>query len=321
MSESSLHRAALPQLEGDLFLTEGGIETELIFQHGIELPYFAAFHLLDDSRHRERITSYFQPYIEIAQRFSAGFVIGSVTWRASEDWGRRLGYSKESLADANRSAIELCCAIRSASSDGGEQSMVVSACLGPRGDAYMPGSLMTADESQLYHEVQLGTLVETAADMITAASLNYVEEAIGIARAAKAIGMPLVESFTLGTDGALPNGETLEQAILQVDEATDGYVSYFGINCAHSTHFKHLFVDAKPWTKRIRAVRANASKLSHQDLDNSTNLDTGDPEEFGRDYGRLKAAARQLNILGGCCGTDHRHIEQIAMSCLGNHSR
>jgi len=320
MIESSVHRAALPQLEGDLFLTDGGIETALIFEHGIDLPHFAAFHLLDDSEYRKLIFSYFQPYVDIAQRFRSGFVIGSVTWRASQDWGRRLGYSKESLAEANRAAIELCCAIRG-QSDAFEVPMVVSGCLGPRGDGYMPGAVMTADESQLYHEVQLGTFVETAADMVTAASMNYVEEAIGIARAAKAMGMPLVESFTLGTDGALPNGQTLEQAILQVDEATDGYVSYFGINCAHATHFEHLLVEANPWTKRIRAVRANPSKRSHQDLDSSTELDSGDPVEFGRDYGRLKAAARQLNILGGCCGTDHRHIEQIAISCLDNASQ
>jgi S-methylmethionine-dependent homocysteine/selenocysteine methylase len=320
MSESSVHRAALPQLEGDLFLTEGGIETSLIFQHGIDLPHFAAFHLLDDSRHRELIASYFQPYLEIARRFEAGFVIGSVTWRASEDWGRRLGYSKESLAEANRSAIELCCAIRDGA-DAFGQSIVISGCLGPRGDGYTPGAAMSVDESQLYHEIQMGTLVDTAADMVTAASLNYVEEAIGIAKAAKAMGMPLVESFTLGTDGALPNGDTLEKAILQVDQATDGYVSYFGINCAHATHFEHLFRETKPWTKRIRAVRANASNLSHQELDSSTELDTGAPVEFGRNYRRLKDSARQLNVLGGCCGTDHRHIEQIATSCLRNPSQ
>ncbi|MBT5705894.1 homocysteine S-methyltransferase family protein [Verrucomicrobia bacterium] len=319
MSESSIYRTALPQLEGELFLSDGGLETSLIFEHGIDLPHFAAFHLLDDSKYRELVSSYFQPYIGIAQRFRSGFVIGSVTWRASEDWGRLLGYSKASLADANRTAIGLCDSIREASD--AEVPMVISGCLGPRGDGYMPGAAMTADESRLYHEVQLGTFVETAADMVTAASLNYVEEAIGIARAAREMGMPLVESFTLGTDGALPNGESLEQAILHVDEATDGYVSYFGINCAHATHFEHLLVEAKPWTKRIRAVRANASKRSHQELDGSTELDTGDPVEFGRDYGRLKAAAGQLNILGGCCGTDHRHIEQIAMSCLGNPSQ
>ena len=271
---------------------------------------------MNDSKYRSKISSYFQPYLEIAQRFGAGCIVGSVTWRANADWGDRLGYSKQSLADINRSAIDLCCEIRSRASGTSERPIVISACLGPRGDGYASGSKMAPDEAQGYHEVQIGTFVGTPADFVTAASLNDVDEAIGIARAAKAVGMPVVESFTLGSDGNLPNGQTLEAAINQVDVACDGYVSYYGINCAHVSHFEHLLVEAKPWSKRLRAIRANASKRSHAELDGSPQLDFGNPKEFGDDYRRLKEVAQQLNILGGCCGTDHRHLEQVAMACL-----
>ena len=175
---------------------------------------------------------------------------------------------------------------------------------------------MSDREAEAYHAEQVDTFADTAADMVTAITMNYVEEALGIARAAESAGMPAVISFTVETDGRLPTGQTLRAAIEQVDAATSGYPAYYMINCAHPTHFEHLLAEAEPWTKRIRGLRANASRKSHAELNESPKLDIGDPVELGIQHARLKQRLPQLNVLGGCCGTDHRHVEQIATACL-----
>ncbi len=307
-------REKLPQLSGDLFLVDGGIETTLIFHEGIDLPHFATFHLLNDSKYEGVLDRYYAPYLEIAKRARSGFIFESLTWRANEVWGNKLGYSKEALAEVNRRAVELCCLRRSQWSPL-QRPVVVSACVGPRGDGYVASDTMSIAEAQAYHETQIGVLSETAADSVSAATLNYVEEAIGIALAAAQCCIPVILSFTVEIDGRLPNGETLKSAILRADEATAGYVSYYGINCAHPSHFEHLLCSGEAWTRRIRAVRGNASRLSHAELDGATVLDEGDPVEFGAAYQSMLGSAAHLNVLGGCCGTDHRHVGAIAQRC------
>ena len=309
------YRNALLQLGGGLFLTDGGIETTLVFQEGLELPDFAAFHLLKDSKGEAALRKYFRTYAEIAKRFGAGLVLESATWRASADWGARLGYTRETLAQANRKAIRLLEEIRSELANE-KIEVVISGCLGPRGDGYSPAHTMSDRDAEAYHREQVETFADTAADMVTAITMNYVEEAIGIARAAESAGMPVVISFTVETDGRLPTGQTLRAAIEQVDAATSGYPSYYMINCAHPTHFEHVLAEAEPWAQRIRGLRANASRKSHAELNESPELDVGDPVELGMQHARLKQRLPQLNVLGGCCGTDHRHVEQIAAACL-----
>jgi S-methylmethionine-dependent homocysteine/selenocysteine methylase len=309
------HRNALLQLGGDLFLTDGGIETSLIFQGGLELPDFAAFHLLKDSKGEAALRKYFRTYAELAKRFGAGLVLESATWRANADWGTRLGYTRETLAQANRKAIRLLEEIRSELSNE-KIEVVISGCLGPRGDGYSPAHTMSDRDAEAYHREQVETFADTAADLVTAITMNYVEEALGIARAAESAGMPVVISFTVETDGRLPTGQTLRAAIEQVDAATSGYPAYYMINCAHPTHFEHVLAEAEPWAQRIRGLRANASRQSHAELNEAPELDIGDPVELGMQHARLKRRLPQLNVLGGCCGTDHRHVEQIAAACL-----
>ena len=309
------HPNALPQLGGDLFLTDGGIETTLIFQEGLELPDFAAFHLLKDSKGEAALRKYFRTYAEIAKRFGTGLVLESATWRANADWGKRLGYTREALAHANRKAIRLLEEIRSELANE-KIAVVISGCLGPRGDGYSPAHTMSGRDAETYHAEQVETFADTAADLVTAITMNYVEEAIGIARAAESAGMPVVISFTVETDGRLPTGQTLRAAIQQVDAATSGYPAYYMINCAHPTHFEHVVAEAEPWATRIRGLRGNASRQSHAELNESAELDVGDPVELGIQHARLKRRLPQLNVLGGCCGTDHRHVEQIAAACL-----
>ncbi|MCI0484833.1 MAG: homocysteine S-methyltransferase family protein [candidate division NC10 bacterium] len=309
------YRNALPQLGDDPFLTDGGIETTLIFHEGLELPDFAAFHLLKDPKGEAALRKYFRTYAEIAKRFRTGLILESATWRANADWGTRLGYTRETLANANRKAIRLLEDIRK-EYESGQSKGVISGCVGPRGDGYIPTQAMSEENAEVYHKEQVETFAGTAADMVTAITMNYVEEAMGIARAARRAGVPAAISFTVETDGRLPTGQTLRAAIEQVDAATSGYPSYYMINCAHPTHFEQVLAEAEPWAKRIRGLRANASRKSHAELNESPELDVGDPVELGVQHARLKRRLPQLNVLGGCCGTDHRHVEQIAAACL-----
>ena len=308
------YRHALPQLGGDLFLTDGGIETTLVFHEGLELPHFAAFHLLQTPEGEAALAKYFDPYVAIAQRFDAGLVLESVTWRANRDWGERLGYSAAALADANRRAIAMLEAIRAAN-ESARTPMVVSGCIGPRGDGYVADAVMSEADAEAYHRAQVETFAETAADMVCAITMNYAEEAAGVARAARAAGMPVAISFTVETDGKLPTGQTLREAIAQVDAASGGHPAYYMLNCAHPTHFETTLSTDEPWVGRLRGLRANASRMSHEELNEAPELDTGDPAELGRQYAALRERLGHLNVMGGCCGTDHRHVEQIASAC------
>ena len=311
------YRNTLPQLNGDLFLMDGGIETTLVFHHGLELPHFAAFHLLKDKNGYEVLRRYFDDYAPIAKDYGVGFILESVTWRASSDWGAKLGYSKEALAMANRQAIDMLEDVRRDHEDE-YTKMVISGCVGPRGDGYDPSDLMSADEAELYHAEQIQTLADTAADMVTALTMTNINEAIGLTRAAQKAGMPVVISFTVETDGCLPTGDDLGDAIRAVDAATGEGPAYFMINCAHPTHFDQALAVGEPWLQRIRGLRANASTKSHAELDEAETLDDGNPGELGCQYQELRRMMPGLNVLGGCCGTDHRHIAAISRACFSH---
>jgi len=309
------YRNALPQLGSQLFLADGGLETTLIFHDGLKLPHFAAFRLLKTPEGRTALRRYFQTYVELAKEAGTGLVVESATWRCSSDWGPQLGYTADELAEANREAVVLLEEVRS--EYGSEQfPVVISGCVGPRGDGYVPEHVMSSAEAEAYHREQVETFAGTAADMVCALTMNYVEEAVGIANAARKAAMPVAVSFTVETDGLLPTGQTLKAALEQVDEATACYPSYYMINCAHPTHFEPALRTGEPWIERIRGLRANASRMSHAELDEAPRLDLGDPQELGREYAELKGRLRQLSVMGGCCGTDHRHLEQIASACL-----
>jgi S-methylmethionine-dependent homocysteine/selenocysteine methylase len=309
------YRSALPQLGGDLFLTDGGIETTLIFHDGLALPDFAAYALLARPEGEAALRKYFRAYAAIARRFGAGLILESATWRASRDWAERLGHTPAALAELNRAAIRLLEEIR-AEHQTPEMPIVISGCVGPRGDGYSPTSLMPVEEAEAYHAEQARTFADTAADLVTAITMNYVEEAIGIARAARRAGLPAVIAFTVETDGRLPTGDTLQAAIERVDAETGAYPAYYMINCAHPTHFERVLDGGQPWAQRVRGLRANASRQSHAELNEATTLDVGDPAELGREYAALKRRLPRLNVMGGCCGTDHRHVEQIATACV-----
>ena len=311
----SKYRKSLPQLADRIFLTDGGLETTLIFQDGLDLPYFASFPLIDTEEGRHALESYYESYAHIALKAKAGFMLDTATWRANPDWAVKLGYAAAGLDDVNQRCVEHLIDLR-ARYETPETPMVVSGAIGPRGDGYIAATVMTADEARAYHLPQIKSFLAAGADMATAFTLNYVEEGLGIALAAKSVGLPVALSYTLDTDGLLPNGATLSAAIRMVDDATDGYPVYYMINCAHPTHFAHILETDEPWVKRIRGIRGNASTRSHAELDSAPDLDAGDPIDFGERYRTLRGRQSQLTILGGCCGTDCRHVEQVRFACL-----
>ena len=306
----SKYRNRLPQLHEQLFITDGGLETTLIFHENLELPLFASFDLLKDRDGTAMLHRYFSGYAQMAREQGLGLILEAPTWRANADWASKLGYEASALADVNRKAIALLEAIRD-EYETPDTRIVISGNLGPRGDGYRPDSRMSVQQARDYHATQIQTFAQTDADMVAAFTLNYTEEAIGIVMAAKDAAMPVAISFTLETDGRLPSGETLQQAMLRTDEATQGYAVYYMINCAHPTHFDNVLRSGGEWLQRIRGLRANASRRSHAELDESTDLDAGDAEELGIQYAALQSALPRLSVVGGCCGTDHRHVAAI----------
>lgn len=293
-----------------LFLGDGGLETTLIYEHGIELPCFAAFTLLDDEAGRAALREYYREFLELARAHGAGFTFDTPTWRANADWGEQLGYSAERLAEVNRGAVRFARQV-AAEFQSEETPIAVCGTIGPRGDGYHPERLMSAEEAERYHAPQVEQFAAAGADMVGAYTLTYAEEACGIVRAAAAAGIPVTISFTLETDGRLPSGEELGAAIERVDTETAGAALYFMVNCAHPSHFAPIVEAGGPWAERLAGIRANASRKSHQELDEAADLDSGNPTELAAEYRALKPYLPNVRVLGGCCGTNRRHVAAI----------
>ncbi|WP_281977049.1 homocysteine S-methyltransferase family protein [Pseudorhizobium flavum] len=308
------YRSRLPQLEGGTFLTDGGLETTLLFQRGIDLPLFASFPLVDDEQGRQELTEYYEAYLAIASEKGLGFILDTPTWRANPDWAAQLGYDLEDLAAINRRSVAYVASLRELWERPG-RPIVLNGVLGPRGDGYKAGA-MTVDEAQSYHAFQIGAFAGSEIDMVSAITMNNVEEAIGIARAASGAALPCVISFTVETDGRLASGMALREAVEETDRQTGGTPVYYMVNCAHPTHFEDALNRGERWIERIGGVRANASTKSHAELDDATEIDIGDPADLARRYSDLRRSYPTMRVLGGCCGTDHRHVNAICEACL-----
>ncbi|MEM7509251.1 MAG: homocysteine S-methyltransferase family protein [Pseudomonadota bacterium] len=291
------------------FISDGGLETWMLFHEEIELRDFAAFEMVLNEPGRETLKTYYRRYARIARKAGQGFLFESATWRASADWGERLGYSPERLADANRRAMRLLAGLR-AEFQG--LPTILSGCVGPRGDGYAPTETMRPSEAARYHRPQIEALKAGGAEVISAITMTHVGEAAGIAHAAQDMGLPVVLSFTVETNGCLPDGTDLGHAIELTDRATDNAAAYYMVNCAHPSHFEHAFATGAKWLERIGGIKANASRMSHAELDCAEELDDGNPAELGCDYHRLRGLLPNLRIVSGCCGTDHRHIAAMS---------
>lgn len=285
-------------------VTDGGLETDLIFLRGIDLPEFASFPLLDTDEGRAVLADYYRAYADIAIRAGAPLLLETPTWRANPDHACLLGYDAAALDRVNRDSVAFLTALGDSVAD----ELVdweVGGMLGPRGDGYASDGPVDPDQAADYHRPQLAAFAAAGAARATVLTLTEVGEAIGISRAAADVGLPVGIGFTVETDGRLPDSTSLAAAIAAVDAAAPP--AYFLINCAHPTHVLEG-LDEGPWRERIGGLRVNASTMSHAELDEAETLDDGDPEQLAADQQPLLLAFPNLEVLGGCCGTDARHV-------------
>ena len=309
------YRDHLPQLDGELFLTDGGIETVLIFHRGLELPEFAAFDLLKDEAGTEALRAYYAPYAELARERGVGFVLESPTWRASPGWAAQIGYSDDELDAMNRKAIALMAELRARYANGAP--VVISGCIGPQGDGYNPATLLTADAAQEYHATQIGTFRETEADMVTAITMTYAgggdRNRPGRGGGGDA-GGDLVHA---GDRWAPAERRRARRGNRAVDAETDAAPAYYMVNCAHPTHFEGV-LDARGAVDRP-ATGAARQRLDAAATPSSTRRPSWTPATRPTSavrYAALRERLPQLNVLGGCCGTDERHVGEICSACL-----
>jgi homocysteine S-methyltransferase len=296
-------------------LTDSGLETWLVFLRGVDLPHFASFPLLDDDAGRALLAEYFTAHLDVARDAGTGIVLETPTWRANPDWAAKLGYEAEALDRVNRDAVAFLRDL--AAGHAGSVEVVVSGNIGPRGDGYNPTELLTPDDAAAYHRAQIESFRAAGADRITMLTATHAGEAIGVVRAATDAGMPAVIAFTVETNGRLVRGQSLHEAIAEVDAATDNAALHFGINCAHPDHFTAALDAEAAAIERIGLLRSNASRMSHAELDEADELDDGDPIELAGLYAALLERHPHLSVLGGCCGTDARHVRAIADACIG----
>ncbi|APG47160.1 homocysteine S-methyltransferase family protein [Phaeobacter porticola] len=304
----AIHRGKFPYVDADLLLAYVGMETDLIFNRGIDLPGFASYPLLETAKGRDILEGYLADLIALGKKTGTGVILESPTWVANRDRGAAIGYAPDALKQLNQQAVAMMVKVRTAY---GDVPTVISANLGPRDDAYSPEAQMSADEAERYHSEQIAALVDTEVDVMSGYTLAYPAEAIGIVRAARRFTIPVVISFTVETDGKLPTGTSLEEAIVEVDAATEGYAAYFMINCAHPEHFNSV-LEEKPWMQRVKGIVANASRCSHAELDEAEELDDGNPTDLAQQLVDIRRRYPHIQVLGGCCGTDMRHMGMIA---------
>lgn len=300
-------------------VTDGGLETWLIFHRGVDLAAFAAYPLAVTADGRRLLDEYYEQYASIARSLGAALVLEAPTWRANPDWAATLGHDRSTLASLILASVDLVEDVRRRWS--GAQPFMISGTVGPRGDGYRIDAKMDIDTAQDYHSFQIDCMATTTVDVVTALTMGYVEEAIGIARAAHRVGLPVVISFTLETDGRLPSGMSLQEAIETTDALTGGYPTHYMINCAHPTHFDHILGGHAPWAARIGGLRANASSLSHTELDEMLELDEGNIDQLAASYVALRCVLPALRVVGGCCGTDQRHVGAIANAVFSANER
>lgn len=290
-------------LAATAWVTDGGLETDLLFNHGIDLPEFASFPLVEDATGTAALDSYYRAYVAIAAAAGAGVLLETPTWRANPDWGQVLGYDAAALDRVNRTSVAL---VRRVLAEAPGPALV-SGAVGPRGDGYLAGGT-DPDEAAEYHSAQVSSLAAAGADLVHAMTMTGPAEGIGVVRAARAAGLPVAVSFTVETDGLLPDGRTLADAVAALEAAAPA--DWYGVNCAHPTHLSPA-LDSGEWQDKLRFLRPNASTMSHQELDEMEVLDAGDLGLLTSSVRSVRDQVPSFAVLGGCCGTDSRHVAAL----------
>jgi homocysteine S-methyltransferase len=305
----------MPTVEDPLFLTEAGIETTLMYKNGWELQHFCLFERMREDRFMADLEAYHRRLIEVALERGVGHLLDGVHYRASPDWSAKLNMSDSELKQLTEKGLAL---YQELSEEYATEAtpIPVGCCIGPRGDAYGTGHEMSPEEAQDYHTIQIETAKQAGADFVSALTFNRIDEAIGLARAAEAAGLPVIVSFSLTKDARLNSGPSLDEAVTAVDAATDEAPLFYMINCNHPVDFSPALDAPGDWINRLQGIRANASSLDHGMLCKLGHLEEGDPEELGGQFADIARRFPHMNVFGGCCGTDREHLDQIAANVL-----
>lgn len=309
-----------PRRDGVFYLAEGGQETEIMYKFGHDLPHFAMFTLLDQPAAVADMRAMYRRYLDTAARHGFNALMGGLDYRASPDWAGLLGYTRSDLRDMQLRSVDF---LREAAQPyaGQIREILIVGTVGPRGDAYSLNQVITADEAEDYHSAQLETLRDAKVDLVSALTFNNTPEAVGVARAAASFGLPLSVSFALDSDHRLMSGPTLREVIETVDrEAGEARPAYFGVNCSHPLEFTPA-LESGEWIRRIRMLRPNAVSMEKTQLCRLGHLESGDPDELGRQMGELAARYPHIDIWGGCCGTWDAHLDRIAENVSLRHPR
>lgn len=299
------------QQQGVLYLSEGGQETEIMYKFGHDLPEFAMFTLLNNPSAMAELRGMYQRYLDVAARHQFVALMGGLDYRASPDWANKLGYSNAALADAQVQAIDF---LRDVARPYVPQlpGVLYVGIVGPRGDAYSLNRAMSAEEAEEYHSVQIAALRQAKVDLVSALTLNNIDEAVGISRAARRADLPVSLSFTLDSSSRLQTGPSIREAIEAVDARTqDSRPDFYGINCSHPVEFKPA-LEPGDWILRVRSLRPNAAKMDKIALCQLGHLESGDAHELGHVMGELARRYSHLDVWGGCCGTWETHLDEIA---------
>jgi S-methylmethionine-dependent homocysteine/selenocysteine methylase len=304
------YRNDLPQLRGVDLSTSGGMETWLQYAEGFPLRHFCAFEWLRDPKAKARLREFHRSAIEAVQEHGFGMIAEGIHYRASGDWGDLTGYSRQDLAKINAEGVDLYHEL-AREYDRPDTPVVVGGCIGPRGDAYEQGHQITADEAQEYHAEQMATLKDAGVDLITAATLSFTDEAIGIARAAQGLDVPVVLSFYVAGNGKIMGERSVPETMAEIDAATGGYPKYYMLNCAHPNEFAPA-LENSAGLDRLGGFMPNASAKDKISLCRLGHLEDGDPVELGQQMGDVARRFPHVHVFGGCCGTDARHLGEIA---------
>lgn len=307
----TLQSTTFPREDGILYLTEGGTETEVIYRHGHELRDFAMFELMNKPEAVRDMENMYRRYLDKAAQYGFSALMSGFDYRASPDWGAKLGYSAEGLREMQHKCIDFLRGVSRAYEDQIER-IAIAGCIGPKGDAYSLNRDITAEEAEDYHATQCETLRDCGVDLIWAATINNIPEAVGISRAAARVGLPVNMSFTLDSSHKLKSGPSLKEAIEATDtEAGAARPDSYGINCSHPLEFEPA-LEPGDWARRLRSLRPNAAKMDKVSLCKLGHIEEGDPEELGQMMGDLAKRYPDIDIWGGCCGTWDKHFDRIA---------
>lgn len=303
-----------------VILGEGAVIERLRRSPGIRLDeHVVNSALIYDKSGRAALEAIYRQYLDIGQRYQLPLLLSTPTWRAGRE---RIAAAGLAGRDVNGDNSRFLAELRDSYGDYARQ-VAICGLMSCRGDAYKPAEAMSANAAGDFHSWQANALAAAGVDFLLAATLPALSEAIGLARAQAATGLPYLISFVARPEGTLLDGTPLDTAIATIDVAITPRPLAYLINCTHASIFRSALLNERNSSPLVRAriigLLANTAALSPDELDESAELVEEAPEVFGNSVAALRDELN-MKVLGGCCGTDERHIDclagRLAQDCM-----